>query len=150
VDRDQRVDQRELVTSTPTASHRGRFAAGALALALGLAGCASGTPPTPAAAPGSGSSSSSSADELRLVITITGSTVSPNGKKVDARVGQQVVLDVTSDAADEVHAHTGGDGYELEVPAGRPTTGRFTLDSPGSFEIESHRLEKVLVILNVR
>ena len=138
------------MTSTPTASHRSRFAAGALALALGLAGCASGTPPTPAAAPGSGSSSSSSADELRLVITITGSTVSPNGKKVDARVGQQVVLDVTSDAADEVHAHTGGDGYELEVPAGRPTTGRFTLDSPGSFEIESHRLEKVLVILNVR
>lgn len=93
---------------------------------------------------------SATADALTIDITMTGDSVSPNGAKIDARVGQRVVLHVTSDTADEVHAHTGGDGYELEVPAGKPTTGSFTLDSPGSFEVESHGREKVLAILEVR
>ncbi len=57
---------------------------------------------------------------------------------------------MTSDMDDEIHAHTGGAGYELEVKANEPTTGTFTLPSPGSFEVESHHLEKIIVILNVR
>ena len=52
--------------------------------------------------------------------------MTPNGKKIDATVGQQIELTVTSDHADEIHAHTGGDGYELAVPAGKATTGSFT------------------------
>ena len=57
---------------------------------------------------------------------------------------------MTSDEDDEIHAHTGGDGYELEVPAGTAHDRRsFTPTQPGSFEIESHHLEKVIVILNV-
>jgi hypothetical protein len=69
---------------------------------------------------------------------------------MNLRRGQTVLLNVTSDAADEIHAHTGGDGYELEVFAGQPATGQFTVSDPGSFEVESHHLEKVIVILNVR
>ena len=60
------------------------------------------------------------------------------------------MLNVTSDQADEIHAHTGGDGYELEVAAGKKVTGSFTLTSPGSYEVESHHLEKTIVILNAR
>jgi hypothetical protein len=63
-------------------------------------------------------------------------------------VGQKVILNVTSDTDDEVHAHTGGPGYELQVKAGTPAKGEFTIDSPGSFEVESHHLEKIIVILN--
>ncbi len=111
-------------------------------LGLGTAACSGGD--------ASPSASSSPAAPLTIPITITGGQVQPNGQKIDARVGQQVVLQVTSDEADEIHAHTGGDGYELEVPAGAPTTGTFTPDQPGSFEIESHHLEKVIVILDVR
>ena len=81
--------------------------------------------------------------------SLSGGTVTPNGEKVTAALGQKIVLQVTSDEADEIHAHTGGDGYELEVPANQPTTGTFTPTQPGSFEIESHHLEKVIVILNV-
>jgi plastocyanin len=122
---------------------------------LGVAGCTSA--PAPAASPSSASSSaaagspsaSPAADVLRIDITIAGGQVTPSGQKISAKVGQQVVLSVTSDAADEVHAHTGGDGYELEVPAGKTTTGTFTLDQPGSFEVESHHLSKIIVILNV-
>ena len=116
---------------------------------------ASSSPSTSAAGPTSSGSPSSAApsaaaDALVVRITETDGDVSPNGQKIDVAVGQEVVLEVTSDQDDEIHAHTGGDGYEIEVKAGVPTTGRFTLDSPGSFEVESHHLEKVIVILNAR
>ena len=47
---------------------------------------------------------------------------------------------MTSDEDDEIHAHTDGDGYELEVKAGKTAKGSFTIDSPGSYEVESHHL----------
>ena len=113
-------------------------------------------PSLSASAPSSSASSSTSDSPTPAVgpaalvvdITIAGGKVTPNGQKVPVKVGQQVTLRVTSDEDDEIHAHTGGDGYELEVPAGKPTTGSFTLTSAGSFEVESHHLEKIIVILN--
>lgn len=95
------------------------------------------------------SASASELAPLTIPITISGGQVTPNGEKIAAALGQEVVLQVTSDEADEMHAHTGGDGYELEVPANQATTGSFTPSQPGSFEIESHHLGKVIVILNV-
>ena len=118
---------------------------------LVLAGCG-GPAPSSGPSPSSSLVASASSDPgaaLTIPITIAGGKVTPNGEKMTASVGQEVVLQVTSDEADEIHAHTGGDGYELEVPAGTPTTGQFTPTSPGSFEIESHHLEKVIVVLNV-
>ena len=125
-----------------------------------LVGCTA-APATPATSPttstgtGTGTAPASptgtpSSVSLTIDIAITGETVSPSGEKIDAMVGQKVVLNVTSDTADEIHAHTGGDGYELEVPAGTPTMGSFVISEPGSFEVESHHLEKVIVILNAR
>ena len=121
---------------------------------LGLTGACGGntpaaTPSTSAVAPSGSAGASSSVAPLTIAITIAGGQVQPNGAKVSAALGQPVVLQVTSDEADEIHAHTGGDGYELEVPAGTPTTGGFTPAQPGSFEIESHHLGKVIVVLNV-
>ena len=106
-----------------------------------------GTPgPTPTPTP-----SADTADRVIVDITIADGKVTPNGEKVDVAVGQEVQLNVTSDADDEIHAHTDdAAGYELEVKAGVPTTGRFTVSSAGSFEVESHHLEKIIVILNVR
>jgi hypothetical protein len=87
---------------------------------------------------------------VTIDITVADGQVSPNGKKIDVEVGQTIVLNVTSDEHDEVHAHTEGDGYELEVPAGKKVTGEFELNAPGSYEVELHHLEKVIVILNAR
>ena len=132
-----------------------RWAAALTASVLGLVlvGC-TGSPETatPAAAGGASSSATpgSSAGALQLDITIAGGNVTPNGQKVDVGVGQPVVLTVTSDTHDEIHAHTGGDGFALEVQPGTPATGTLTLTSAGSFEVESHHLEKVIVILNAR
>ena len=145
------------------AQHRRRLggAAAALVVCLGLVAC--GGPAEPGPAPSTASSpaasagtpdptpSADAADRVVVDITIADGKVTPNGEKVDVAVGQEVELNVTSDADDEIHAHTDdADGYELEVKAGVPTTGRFTVSSAGSFEVESHHLEKIIVILNVR
>ena len=57
---------------------------------------------------------------------------------------------MTCDTDDEIHAHLGEKDYELAVRAGSAAKGSFTLDTPGSFEVESHQLEKTIVILNAR
>lgn len=155
---------------SPTRRRVHGWVAGGVLAGLALAGCtaapAGTTSPSPevtSAAPSPTASASSSApatptpsetpaaaSSVSIDITISDGQVSPNGKKVDVEVGQTIVLNVTSDEDDEVHAHTEGDGYELEVPAGKKVTGKFEINSPGSYEVESHHLEKVIVILNAR
>ena len=56
----------------------------------------------------------------------------PSGHKINVRVDRKVILNVTSDTDDEIHAHIGGPGYELPVQAGKPAQGSFTLDSAGT------------------
>jgi len=68
---------------------------------------------------------------------IAGGKTTLSGQKINLWVGQKVILNVTSDTDDEIHAHIGGPGYELPVQAGKPATGSFTLDSAGTFEVES-------------
>jgi FtsP/CotA-like multicopper oxidase with cupredoxin domain len=98
----------------------------------------------------SSASPSTDAEALTLNITIANHQVSPNGDKINVTKGQTVVLKVTSDTDDEVHAHTAGDGYELEVKAGKSATGSFVAADTGTFEVESHHLDKIIAILVVR
>jgi cytoskeletal protein RodZ len=151
-----------------------RRASSAVALTMitvvALAACSPSQPATPAPASTAGSPSSPSssasasasspasqspspseaADALTIDITISNGQVDPNGKKIDVQRGQTIVLNVTSDQDDEIHAHTGDQGYELEVKGGKTTRGELVVSDPGRFEVESHHLEKVIVILNVR
>jgi len=143
---------------------RGALISGAVSLGLLLAGCTSTAEPQATASPtGVGSlsassspatsssvSSPSASNTLTIDITIADGKTTPSGEKINVPVGEKVILNVTSDIDDEVHAHIGGPGYELEVKAGTPAKGEFTVDSPGSFEVESHHLEKIIVILNAR
>jgi hypothetical protein len=130
--------------------------AGGVVLCLTFGACTSsptsGTVASPAASSGASAPSPASAapSALTINITIANGKVDPSGKKIDVSVGQEVILQVTSDQDDEIHAHTGGNGYELRVKAGQPTTGSFTVRGPGSFEVESHHLEKIIAILNAR
>jgi FtsP/CotA-like multicopper oxidase with cupredoxin domain len=106
--------------------------------------------PSSPAASATSSASPNAANTLTIKITIANGKTDPSGEKINVHVGETVVMNVTSDSDDEIHAHTGGNGYELEVKANEPTTGTFTVPSPGSFEVESHHLEKIIVILNAR
>jgi plastocyanin len=158
------------MTGSPMGRRVAASVLGGVLAGLPLTGCTS--PPTGAASPSpevtsaspspsASASASPSASEspsptasetsaLTIDITIADGQVSPNGEKMNVEVGQTILLNVTSDEHDEVHAHTEGNGFELEVPAGKKVSGEFTLNSPGSYEVESHHLEKVIVILNAR
>jgi hypothetical protein len=148
----------------------GALVCGVVTLALLLGACTSSADPEAAASPATpvsspsepsaptaalpsaaASSPSLTADDaLTININISGGKTVPNGEKINVRVGQEVILNVSSDTDDEIHAHIGGDGYELPVRAGKSAKGSFTLSEPGSFEVESHHLEKIIVILNAR
>jgi heme/copper-type cytochrome/quinol oxidase subunit 2 len=150
--------------SVSAARPNGAVIGGAVILGLLLNGCTSGTEPqattnpsTAVASPSEPSSPATSATPslsadyaLTININISKGKTVPNAEKINVRVGQKVILNVTSDTDDEIHAHIGGEGYELAVRAGIPAKGSFTIDSPGSFEVESHHLEKIIVILNAR
>jgi hypothetical protein len=69
------------------------------------------------------------------------------GGRVEVDLGEQVVLRVTSDVADEVHIH----GYDLraEVAAGGTIEIAFAAEVPGVFEVELEGLRLPLVDLEV-
>ena len=113
------------------------------------------TAPQPTAPPSKPATSPSTqepvGDQIKIDVSIKNGKVDPSGKKIEVPVGATVVLNVTSDEDDEIHAHIGsGDGYSLEVQAGKPAQGQFIVQDSGSFEVESHHLGKIIVILNVR
>lgn len=89
------------------------------------------------------------AGALVIDITLADGKVTPNGTKYDLKVGQTVVLNVTSDHDDEIHVHSEPE-VEIEVTAGVPASTQFVAEQSGSFEVEAHHPEKVIAILNVR
>lgn len=112
------------------------LSAGAVVLCLTFEACTSSptsrTAVSPAASSGASAPGPASAgpSALTINITIANGKVDPSGKKIDVSVGQEVILQVTSDQDDEIHTHTGGNGYALRVKAGQPTTGSFTVPVP--------------------
>lgn len=63
-------------------------------------------------------------------------------------VGSDITLNITNpDADDEFHVH--GIDIEQAADAGQMATLNFTIDEPGTYEVESHITEDVLVIIEV-
>jgi hypothetical protein len=152
------ADRLEEDVSVSMSLRRSAAAAALLGLCLALSAC-TGTAAAPgggaratsrASTPSASTSTGSAANTVVIDITIANRQVMPSGQKLNLSRGQTVIMHVTSDVDDEIHAHTGGEGYELEVNAGKPATGSFVVSDPGSFEIESHHLNKIIAILNVR
>ncbi|HKN45284.1 MAG TPA: hypothetical protein VJW23_15335, partial [Propionibacteriaceae bacterium] len=101
---------------------------GAVALGMLLSGCTSTAEPQASASPSAVASASEPSSPaspssvppsppslnpdytLTINITIANGKTIPNGEKINVRVGQKVILNVTSDTDDEVHAHIGGPG----------------------------------------
>ena len=105
-------------------------------------------PPTTAApvttAPSVVSSTSScplrtSPDPGTTVVTasVTGTTVTAPDRSVSVKLGTRVRLEVTTDAADELHVHT-YDARETVQP-GCPTALEFEANIPGTVEVELER-----------
>jgi hypothetical protein len=83
-----------------------------------------------------------------IKVTFDGDSVTPNGERVEVTRGQDVRLDVTADEAGEIHVHSDPE-QELEYRAGTSTVTIQGIDQPGTVDVESHHLEKVIVQLEV-
>ncbi len=136
-------------------------------VALLLTGCAAGqeqegtasapvastasADPSPTQAPTatpSAAATPSPAPAVRTVaVAYAGGEVTGTTGREEVPVGEQVVLRVSSDVAEEVHVH----GYDLEgaVPAGGSVDIPLTASIPGVFEVELHDSGKVLFQLRV-
>ncbi|MBI2243254.1 MAG: hypothetical protein HYU55_04665 [Nocardioides sp.] len=84
-----------------------------------------------------------------IEVTFEGESVAPNGERVEVAVGQDVELDVTADAPGTIHVHSSPE-QELQYDAGESTLTIDGIDKPGTVDVESHELEKVVVQLEVR
>ena len=138
---------------------RTRAAAAAVIVlaALGLGGCASADdepnaedPATTSSAPTTEDAISEPAEPAGVMvdITITDDSVTPNGERVDAEVGEPVTLHIDAEGPGELHIHSTPE-QEIAYDAGT-STHEVTFDQPGIVDIESHDLEKVVVQVEVR
>jgi hypothetical protein len=84
-----------------------------------------------------------------IKVTIEGDSVTPNGERVKVARGENVRLDVTAEEAGEIHVHSDPE-QELEYKAGVSTVTIQGIDQPGTVDVESHALEKVIVQLEVQ
>ena len=63
-------------------------------------------------------------------------------------IGSEITLNITnSNAADSYHVH--GVDLEQDVAVGVMATFNFTADTAGTYEVESHNTEDVLVVIDV-
>jgi hypothetical protein len=95
------------------------------------------------------SGSGGSSEPKVIKVTFEGDTVTPNGERVEVDAGQDVELHVTADEPGEIHVHSSPE-QELEYKAGESTLTIEGIDQPGTVDVESHALDKVIVQLEVR
>lgn len=130
-----------------------------LVLALaGASACDDGSTPSEPVAPSpaaqsagasTGASTGASSDSVRTIeVSISGRTVTPAPAQVDLAIGESLRLVVTSDRANELHAH----GFEAEAAlgAGTPTTVTLVGKEAGVFEVETHDPALTLLTVAVR
>lgn len=133
-----------------------RIAAALLACALMLTGCGRSDEPALQAAPASDGPTSaapspepSNSDGVGLEITIKDGKATLQGERIDVAVGAEVVIEITSDADEELHVHSDPE-HSFEVKAGETKTFSFTVDTPGQVAVEAHHLGVTIVQLVVR
>lgn len=77
-------------------------------------------------------------DVVVVDIVIADGAVTPTGRQVDVTVGQDVRLQVDSDAPDELHVHSAPEEQTFEVAVAAGQTFEFTTEQPGQFDVELH------------
>jgi hypothetical protein len=104
---------------------------------------------TSACGSSSGAPSAGSTGPKIIDITFSGTSVTPSAEIVQIAVGQDVELDVHADDSGEIHVHS-TPAQEVEYHAGttQHSIGSFT--TPGDITVESHTLDKTIVILRVQ
>lgn len=82
-------------------------------------------------------------------IAIKDGKVTPQGDRVNVKVGQKITLHVTSDAEEEVHVHSTPE-HEYELKPGDDKSYSFSIKVPGQIAVEAHHLDVTIAQLVVR
>jgi hypothetical protein len=118
-----------------TALPKAVVAATVSVLLVALAGCGGASKPPG----GSG---------LSVDITIAHGQVTPANATLQAAVHQPITLHVNSDVPDELHVHSVPD-HKFEVAATANQTFQFSVDVPGSVDVELHHLDRTVATIHV-
>ena len=118
-----------------------RTALSAVALTCALVACGGNSPSNPA--------SNSNSPGLTIDVTIANGQVTPTNATMQARVKEQITLQVTSDVADEMHVHSVPD-HKFEVAAAPNQTFQFSVDVPGKVDVELHHLKRTVATIQVQ
>ena len=105
----------------------------------------SSAPSTPSAG---STSAAPSADVKVIAVRYRNGKVTPSPDRISVSKGQNVRIEVTSDATDEIHVH----GYDLkaDLTPGQKAVVSFRADQPGLYEVEVEDAGVVLFQLLVR
>lgn len=122
-----------------------RALAGIPLLALALVACSDDDADTAATTT---AASTTQADGGAILIEVTVGTDSGEERVEQVPLGSYVTLTITDPAADQSY-HLHGYDLEQEVAAGESATFNFTASIAGTFEVESHTTEAVLLVLEV-
>ncbi|MFN3005551.1 hypothetical protein [Mycolicibacterium wolinskyi] len=144
-------------------NRRSSFIVVATALALVTAGCggsensdgtgsAASSPATPSestVSPSDMTDQQQAPNRLVIDVTIKGGEVTPTNAQLQAKVKDPIVVRVNSDAADELHVHSNPEHtFKIEPRNGQQF--QFTVDVPGTVDIELHQLNRVIASVQVQ
>lgn len=93
-------------------------------------------------------SKTTGATGLSVDITISHGQVTPANATLQATVKQPITLHVTSDVTDELHVHSVPD-HKFEVAVAANQTFQFSVDVPGSVDVELHHLDRTVATIHV-
>lgn len=112
--------------------------AAAMVLTMGLVACG-----------GASKSAQTSRAGLVVNVTIANGQVMPSNATLQAKVSEPITLRVTSDAADELHVHSVPD-HKFPVAAAANQIFQFSVDVPGTVDVELHHLDRTIATIQVR
>ncbi|MEE6167269.1 MULTISPECIES: hypothetical protein [Mycobacteriaceae] len=134
------------------------LAAAAALLAAGCSGsdksktaesAASTTPSVTTVNPSDMTNQQQAPNRLVIDVTIKGGEVTPTNASLQSKVKEPIVVRVNSDAADELHVHSTPDHtFKIEPRTGQQF--QFTVDVPGTVEIELHHLNRTIASVQVQ
>ncbi|ETW21791.1 hypothetical protein MGAST_23825 [Mycobacterium gastri 'Wayne'] len=86
---------------------------------------------------------------LAVNVTIANDQVTPSNATLQAKVKELITLRVTSDATDELHVHSVPD-HKFQVAAAPNQTFQFSVDVPGTVDVELHHLKRTIATIHVQ
>ncbi|MEV0671563.1 hypothetical protein [Mycobacterium sp. NPDC050441] len=131
----------------------------ASALALVTAGCGSSgesqktdgsaTPSATTVSPSDMTNQQQAPARLLIDVTIKAGQVTPTNEQRNGKVGEPIVVRVNSDAADELHVHSNPE-HSFKIEARNGQQFQFTVDVPGTVDIELHHLNRTIASVQVQ